>query len=100
MLSRRVCRVVRNASAVSSMEFKSLALSEPAKQVLQVDINRPKKLNSMNSDFWVEWEQLFEAIGEDPEVRAVVCSAAGEKFFSAGIDLGQLAGELGQVLLL
>ena len=44
----------------------------------------------MNADFWVEWEQLFEAIAEDPEIRAVVCSASGEKMFSAGIDLGQV----------
>ena len=55
-----------------------------------MDINRPKKLNSMNSDFWVEWAQLFEAIADDPEIRAVVCSATGEKMFSAGIDLGQV----------
>ena len=66
------------------MEFQSLALSQPAEKVLQVDIARPKKLNSMNSDFWVEWEQLFEAIADDPQVRAVVCSAQGEKMFSAG----------------
>ena len=44
----------------------------------------------MNSDFWVEWAQLFEAIADDPEIRAVVCSATGEKMFSAGIDLGQV----------
>ena len=44
----------------------------------------------MNADFWVEWEQLFEAIAEDPEIRAVVCSASGEKMFSAGIDLAQV----------
>ena len=90
--------IVRCASAVASMELKSLLLSEPAKNVLQVDINRPKKLNSMNADFWKEWEALFEAIAEDPDIRAVVCSAAGEKMFSAGIDVGQLAGELGQIM--
>jgi len=95
MLSLR--RSVRWSSTLS-MQFKSLALSQPADKVLQVDINRPKKLNSMNADFWVEWEQLFESIAEDPEIRAVVCSAAGEKMFSAGIDLGQLAGELGGIM--
>ena len=30
--------------------------------------------------------------------RAVVCSASGEKMFSAGIDLAQLAGELGAIM--
>jgi len=84
--------------STASMQFKSLSLSEPADKVLQVDINRPKKLNSMNADFWIEWEQLFEAIADDGDIRAVVCSASGEKMFSAGIDLAQLAGELGAIM--
>ena len=33
-----------------------------------------------------------------PYQRAVVCSASGEKMFSAGIDLAQLAGELGAIM--
>merc|ERR1712226_225279 len=80
------------------MDFKALQVSNPAKNVLQVDINRPKKLNSMNSDFWIEWEQLFEQIHDDSEIRSVVVSAAGQKMFSAGIDLAQLAGELGGIM--
>ena len=83
MLRSVALRSIRSSSTLS-MEFKALALSQPADKVLQVDIARPKKLNSMNSDFWVEWEQLFEAIADDPQVRAVVCSAQGEKMFSAG----------------
>merc|ERR1711970_761967 len=80
------------------MEFKALSVSNPAKNVLKVDINRPKKLNSMNADFWIEWEQLFEQIRDDSEIRSVVVSAAGQKMFSAGIDLAQLAGELGGIM--
>lgn len=52
----------------------------------------------MNSDFWIEWEQLFEQIHDDSEIRSVVVSAAGQKMFSAGIDLAQLAGELGGIM--
>jgi len=80
------------------MEFKALSVSNPAKNVLKIDINRPKKLNSMNADFWIEWEQLFEQIQDDSEIRSVVVSAAGQKMFSAGIDLSQLAGELGGIM--
>lgn len=80
------------------MELKSLALTQPAPKVLQVDINRPKKANSMNVDFFPEMIQVFESIADDPDIRAVVVSATGEKFFSAGIDLAQLAGDLGAIM--
>jgi len=93
-----VTRDVARASSTFGMDFKALSVSNPAKNVLQVDINRPKKLNSMNSDFWIEWEQLFEQIHDDSEIRSVVVSAAGQKMFSAGIDLAQLAGELGGIM--
>jgi len=98
MLSRAIARHCRNASTTAKLELKALKLSTPAPHVLQVDIDRPKKLNAMNADFWVEWERVFESIADDSEVRAVVCSAAGDKMFSAGIDLMQLAGELGEIM--
>ena len=53
MLRQRILRVsnvtkdVSRASSTFGMEFKSLNVSNPAKNVLQVEINRPKKLNSM-----------------------------------------------------
>ena len=93
-----VTKDVARASSTFGMDFKALQVSNPAKNVLQVDINRPKKLNSMNSDFWIEWEQLFEQIHNDSEIRSVVVSASGQKMFSAGIDLAQLAGELMAVM--
>ena len=95
---KNVGKNIARASSTFGMDFKALSVSNPAKNVLQVDINRPKKLNSMNSDFWIEWEQLFEQIQNDSEIRSVVISAAGQKMFSAGIDLAQLAGELGGVM--
>ena len=42
----------------------------------------------MNEDFWIECEKVFESAACDPDVRAIVCSAAGDRMFSAGIDLG------------
>lgn len=52
----------------------------------------------MNADFWLECEQVFNAAADDEKVRSIVLTASGEKFWSAGIDLMQLAGELGQVM--
>lgn len=52
----------------------------------------------MNADFWIECEKVFNAAADDEQVRSIVLTASGEKFFSAGIDLMQLAGELGQIM--
>ena len=70
--------------STASMQFKSLSLSEPADKVLQVDINRPKKLNSMNADFWIEWEQLFEAIADDGDIRIGTRQSSLEAVFDNG----------------
>ena len=88
MLARNFSRLASRASSTAALETKALALSMPSPNVLQVDINRPKKLNSMNEDFWIECEKVFESAACDPDVRAIVCSAAGDRMFSAGIDLG------------
>lgn len=99
MFSRTVGRnVVYRASSTAAIDCKALALSMPSPYVLHVEINRPKKLNAMNADFWVEWQKVFESAAIDEKVRAVVCSGSGDKVFSAGIDLAQLAGELGSIM--
>ena len=90
--------IFTRASSTAAMECNSLALSMPSPYVLHVEINRPKKMNSMNADFWFEWQDVFESAAVDEKVRAIVCSAVGDKMFSAGIDLATLAGELGNVM--
>jgi len=101
MLLRTVGRnIFARASSTAAMDCKALALSMPHPYVLHVEINRPKKLNSMNADFWLEWHDVFESAATDEKVRAIVCSGSGEKMFSAGIDLAQLAGELGNVMMI
>jgi len=99
MLLRTVGRnIFTRASSTASMECKALALSMPEPYILHVEINRPKKLNSMNSDFWTECRDVFESAAADEKVRAIVCSGAGEKVFSAGLDLAELAGGLGDIM--
>ena len=66
--------------------------------VAHVQINRPEKINAMNSAFWTEIIDIFQWIEDTDAVRAVVLSGAG-KHFSSGIDLMMLAGvanELGK----
>jgi len=73
-------------SGVLHQSFETLQLSSPAEHVIEVKLNRPKKLNAMNKVFWREIRQAFEGIGQDTQWRAAILSANG-KIFTAGLDL-------------
>ncbi|OGN95635.1 MAG: hypothetical protein A2Y89_03505 [Chloroflexi bacterium RBG_13_51_18] len=55
-----------------------------------VTINRPDKLNALNSTVYNELYDAFESIENDPEVRVVVLTGAGEKAFGAGSDVAEM----------
>ncbi|MGH8436183.1 MAG: crotonase/enoyl-CoA hydratase family protein [Pseudomonas sp.] len=63
---------------------------ELADKIAHVVINRPEKVNAMNTDFWTEIIEIFRWIDVTDEVRVVLLSGAG-KHFSSGIDLMLLA---------
>lgn len=67
--------------------FKHFLVSSPAEYVAHVEINRPEKLNAFFEDMWLELGRIFEKLSRDPNVRAVILSAAGEKAFTAGLDV-------------
>src|SRR4030042_3781246 len=55
-----------------------------------VTINRPDKLNALNSTVYNELYDVFESIENNPEVRVVVLTGAGEKAFGAGSDVAEM----------
>ncbi len=55
--------------------------------VCTVKINRPEKLNAMNTDVARELVSTFEEIGLDSSVKVVILTGEGEKAFSAGADI-------------
>ena len=67
--------------------FKYFLVSSPAEYVAHVEINRPQKLNAFFEAMWVELGQIFDKFSHDPNVRGVIFSAAGEKAFTAGLDV-------------
>jgi enoyl-CoA hydratase len=72
------------------MSFKTL-LVETRDGVSLVTINRPEKLNALNAQVMRELDELFAALGADPQVRGVIVTGAGEKAFVAGADIAELA---------
>jgi len=59
--------------------------------IATVLLNRPEALNAFNLDVWVGLQKAAQSIKEDPSVRAVITTGAGDKAFTAGIDLKQRA---------
>ncbi|MEL6133632.1 MAG: crotonase/enoyl-CoA hydratase family protein [Bacteroidota bacterium] len=57
--------------------------------VATVTFNRPEKANSLHRQGWMDLQQTFEALDENPEVRAIVLHGEG-KHFCAGIDVSLL----------
>ena len=55
-----------------------------------VTLNRPDKLNALNSTVYKELYEVFAVIEDDPEVRVVVLTGAGEKAFAAGSDVAEM----------
>ncbi|KAI0098717.1 enoyl CoA hydratase-like protein [Nemania sp. FL0031] len=67
--------------------FKYFLISSPAEYVAHVEINRPEKLNAFFEDMWLEMGRVFGQLSHDPNVRAVIFSAVGERAFSSGLDV-------------
>lgn len=67
--------------------YKYFLVDYPAPFVAHVQINRPSKLNAFFEVMWLELKTVFDTLSYDPEVRAIILSGAGEKAFTAGLDV-------------
>ncbi|MGC9445017.1 MAG: enoyl-CoA hydratase/isomerase family protein [Candidatus Methanospirareceae archaeon] len=71
-------------------ETKAAALEE-RDEVATIILNRPAALNALNDRLLSELERLVQDTANDPTVRVVVITGAGEKAFCAGADLTELS---------
>jgi enoyl-CoA hydratase len=55
--------------------------------VALVELNRPDAANARNQQMRDELKQTWNELGRDDRVGAVVVTAAGDRFFCAGMDL-------------
>jgi len=66
-------------------------LYEKKDAIAYVTVNRPKVLNALNTPTWRDLRTAFEEAQNDPTVRGVILTGAGNKAFIAGADIGELA---------
>jgi enoyl-CoA hydratase len=67
-------------------DFETI-LYEKKNGTAYVTLNRPKALNAYNIRMRDEMYQVLGAVRDDPDVRVIIFSGAGDKAFCAGADL-------------
>lgn len=76
--------------------MSELVRIETADRIRTLMVNRPEKLNALNSGVLAELDQAIAGAAADASLRCVIITGAGEKAFIAGADIGELA-KLGPV---
>ena len=73
--------------------YQTLALEQPAPQVLLIRLNRPEAANAINTQMGHDLLALFDALCAGPAAyRCLILTGAGDKAFCAGGDLKQRDG--------
>ena len=73
-------------------EYETISI-EKRGGVAVFTINRPEKLNALNSTVHKEGVEALDELRRDDEVRVVVITGAGEKSFIAGADISEFTGQ-------
>ena len=81
------------ATAAASPTSPSLAnvAYEKKAGIAYVTVNRPKVLNALNTPTWADLRTAFDDARDDPAVRGVILTGAGDRAFITGADISELA---------
>lgn len=71
------------------MAFETIIFEKKDNYAL-ITLNRPDKLNALNTQLFTELDEAITNIELDNEIRAVVLTGSGEKAFAAGADIKEL----------
>jgi enoyl-CoA hydratase/carnithine racemase len=76
------------------MIFETILLEKPD-NIARITLNRPRAMNAMSRKMLKEVQQAVTDIKNDPKVKVVILSAAGDRAFCAGTDMKEMAGTPG-----
>ena len=66
-------------------------ISEENNGITTITINRPKKLNALNSETIQELHEAFDAANKDEDTKVIILTGSGEKAFVAGADISEFS---------
>src|SRR5712692_8766543 len=72
------------------MAFENIVL-EHGGGVATITLNRPEVLNALNMPLTMELDEAITRCEDDDEIRAIIITGAGQKAFSAGADIHEMA---------
>jgi len=79
---------------MSAQPFETIRLDiDPASRVATLTLNRPQRLNAFDRRMCEETARAWQLLRTDDRVHAVVLRAAGERAFSAGLDIKSPYGQ-------
>jgi enoyl-CoA hydratase len=67
------------------MEFECILYGKED-GIATIKLNRPKVLNAMNKQFWIDFQMALEDARHDPDVKVLIITGQG-RAFSTGADL-------------
>jgi len=67
---------------------------EKSEGIATVTLNRPRAMNALSLALRRAIREAFEEIPKDPAIGVVIVTGAGDRAFSAGLDLKELGGEV------
>jgi len=67
-------------------------LTERFDGVAVITLNRPEKLNALSYPLVRELDDALTRYEQDDDVKAVILTGAGDRAFSAGADIHEMAG--------
>jgi enoyl-CoA hydratase/carnithine racemase len=78
------------STAVAASTLENI-LYQKRDSIAYITLNRPKVLNALSHQTFVDLRAAFEDARDDAAVRGVILTGAGDKAFIAGADISQLA---------
>lgn len=69
------------------------ALYEQQGAVAVITLNRPEALNALSVQLRAELAAALRQAEDDPEIRAIVLTGAGDKAFCVGLDLKEISAD-------
>jgi enoyl-CoA hydratase/carnithine racemase len=69
-----------------------LRIERPAEGVVLAIFDRPDSLNAITMELQAEFDHVLTELEDDGETRCLVLTGAGDRAFSAGYDVHEMAG--------